>query len=80
MEHLLSSFDIWFHSELFFSFKKISEKSGSLLKKLEIFGLVASKDLEVVMEAMMEALVEAMEVPARELGRAAAVETTNGTY
>ena len=56
-----------------------------MLKKLEIFGLVASKDLEAVMEAMMEALMEAMEVtkapaPARELGRAAAVENTNGTY
>ena len=51
-----------------------------MLKKLEIFGLVASNDLEAVMEAMMEALMEVMEVPARELGRAAAVETTNGTY
>ena len=56
-----------------------------MLKKLEIFGLVASKDLEAVMEAvmeaMMEALMEAMEVTkARELGRAAAVKTTNGTY
>ena len=35
------------------------------------------------MEAVMEAMMEAMEVtkaPAREFGRAAAVESTNGTY
>ena len=57
-----------------------------MLKKLEIFGKEASKDLEAVMEAMMEALMEAMEAmevtkaPERELDRAAAVETTKGTY
>jgi hypothetical protein len=47
----------------------------SLLKKLDSFGLEASKDLEAVMEAMMEAM-EVTKAPARELGRAAAVKST----
>ena len=46
-----------------------------MLKKLDSFGLEASKDLEAVMEAMMEAM-EVTKAPARELGRAAAVKST----
>ena len=68
----------------FFSFKKISGESGSLQKKLDSFGLEASKDLEAVMvammEAVMEALMEAMEVTkalARELGRAGSSSKKN---
>ena len=49
-----------------------------MLKKLDSFGLEATKDLEAVMEVMMEA-TEVTKAPARELGRAAAVESTNGT-
>ena len=61
---------------IFFRFKKISSESGSLLKKLDSFGLEARKDLEAATEVMMEALMEVTKAPAREVGRAAAAKST----
>ena len=77
-----------FTMNFFFSFKKISSESGSLLKKHDSCSCLAAagKDLETVMETVMEAaaeaLMEAVEVtkaPAREQRRAA-VESSNGMY